>query len=280
MEVKAADVKALRVRTGAGMMDCKKAIIEAGGDSEKAEKILRELGLAAADKRSGKAANEGRVFTKVTDTAAGLLELSCETDFVARNADFNEAGEKMLSTVIEKKLHEADESLNSMVDDLRSSIKENISLKRFDTIAIEQTDVTTEYIHGEGKIGVLVKLRTDSAATVANERVKEFAFDCALHVAAYNPLFLDRNSVDSSYMEEQQAIFKKQAESLDKPEKVLEGIAKGKLNKHLGEVVLLEQGFVKEEKTKVADVAKRIAKEVGGTIEVTDYRYFRVGDDV
>ena len=279
MDVKAADVKALRERTGAGMMDCKKAIIEAGGDSEKAEKILRELGLAAAAKRSGKAANEGRVFTKVRDADAGLLELSCETDFVARNEDFNNAGANMLQVVLDKSLKQADDEINHLVDDLRSAIKENISLKRFDTLPVGENDLVVDYIHGEGKIGVLVKLTTDSAQTASNDQVKEFAFDCALHVAAFNPVFLNRDSVDPKYLEEQQAIFKKQAESLDKPEKVLEGIAKGKLNKHLGDVVFVEQGFVKEEKTKVADVAKRIAKEVGGTIEIAEYKYFRVGDD-
>jgi len=261
------------------MMDCKKALIEANGDFAQAEKILRELGLAAADKRSGKAANEGRIFTKVGEKLAGILEFSCETDFVARNEEFIEAGEKMLDIVIEKELSEPTEEIQTVVDDTRSSIKENISLKRFDTMAVGPNDVVAEYVHGEGKIGVLVKVTVDKPELKQNESVREFAFDMALHVAAYNPGFLTRDAVDSGYLAEQEAIFKKQAESLDKPEKVLQGIIKGKLNKHLGEVVLVEQGFVKEEKTKVADFAKKVGSEAGGTVTVSDYRYYRVGED-
>lgn len=279
MEIKATEVKALRERTGAGMMDCKKALIEAGGDFDKAEKHLKELGLAAADKRNSKAANEGRVYSGVTADRAGLLELSCETDFVARNADFIAAGEEMIKMVLAKGLSEADDELKAQVDELRASIKENINLKRFETIPVGPNDVVADYIHGEGKIGVLVKITADSADAVSNEAVKQLAFDCALHVAAYNPRFLSRDTVDASYVEEQETIFKKQTEGMDKPEQVLEGIVKGKLNKHLGEIVFLEQGFVKEEKTKVADVLKQVGKEAGATLTLSDYRYYRVGDD-
>jgi len=260
-------------------MDCKKALLEAKGDFGQAEQILKELGLAAAAKRSGKAANEGRVFTKVGKNLAGMLELSCETDFVARNAEFIEAGEQMLAVVIDQDLTEPNDEVNAIVDDTRGSIKENISLKRFDTIEVGGNDVVVDYVHGEGKIGVLVKVTVDKPELTDNPSVKEFAFDLALHVAAYNPAYLSRDSVDATYMAEQEAIFRKQAEGLDKPEKVIEGITKGKLNKHLSEVVLLEQGFVKEEKTKVADMTKRIGKEAGATIVVADYRYYRVGDD-
>jgi elongation factor Ts len=279
VEIKATDVKALREKTGAGMMDCKKALIQTGGDFAGAVTILKELGLAAAAKRSGKAANEGRIFSAVSGNRAGLLELSCETDFVSRNTDFIAAGEKMALTVVSKGLTEADDEVQSMVDDLRSSIKENINLKRFETIEFDDRSVVVDYLHGEGKIGVLVQVKTNDPSIAANEKVKEFAFDCALHVAAYNPTFLNRDMVDAAYLAEQEAIFRKQAEGLDKPANVIDGIIKGKLNKHLGEVVFLEQGFVKEEKTKVSDMAKRIGKEVGGTIEVSGYRYYRVGEE-
>ena len=279
MDIKATDVKALREKTGAGMMDCKKALVETGGDAAKAEKILKELGLAAAAKRSGKAANEGRIFSAVGSDRAGLLEFSSETDFVARNEEFIETGKQVLSIVIESGLTEANDEVNAVVDTLKSRIKENIILRRFQTLDIGPTDVVVDYIHGDGKIGVLVKLATDSEATASNETVQEFAFDCALHVAAYNPAFVSRDDVEESYISEQESIFRKQAESMDKPAKVIEGIIKGKLNKHLAEVVFVDQGFVKEEKTKVADVAKRISKEVGGTVSVSEYQYYRVGED-
>ncbi len=277
MEIKATVVKSLRERTGAGMMDCKKALIQAAGDFDKAEKLLKELGLAAAAKRSGKAANEGRIFTRVDEKRAAILELSCETDFVARNKDFVEAGERILDLVIRKGLTAPDGEIGEIVDEMRSSIKENIGLKRFETLEIGENDLVVDYVHGEGKIGVLVRITVDKTELTKDERVRDFAFDTALHVAAFNPAYLTRGDVDPAYLSEQEAIFRKQAESLDKPEKVIEGIIKGKLNKHLGEVVLVEQGFVKEEKTKLGDVAAKTGKAVGGKLEVADFRYYRVG---
>ena len=279
MEIKAADVKRLRDKTGAGMLDCKKALNEANGDFAEAEKKLKEMGLAAAAKRSGRATNEGRIFTRVGEKKAAILELACETDFVARNADFIELGKNLLETIIEKDLEEVNDELNEMVKDTISTIKENMTLKRFRTLEIGGNELVSEYVHGEGAIGVLVKIKADSAETLAKEQVKQFAFDTALHIAAFNPLYLDQDSVDDQYRKDQEAIFRKQAESLGKPEKVMEGIIKGKLKKHFSEICLLDQGFVKEEKTSVAKVMKNIAKEVGGELSITDFAYFRVGED-
>ncbi len=279
MDIKASEVKALRDKTGAGMLDCKKALIEAEGNEAKAEKLLKEMGLAAAEKRSGKSANEGRVFSKVESNRAGLLELSCETDFVARSDDFIEAGKKSLDLVVEQGLTEPSDELNSIIDDVKSKIKENLGLKRFKTMEIGDNELVKDYIHGEGRIGVLVKISAGNAETLKSEKVNELAFDLALHVAAYNPAFLSRDKVDPDYVTEQESIFAKQAESLNKPENVTQGIVKGKLNKHLKEVVFLEQGFVKEEKSSVSDVVKKVASEVDDTINIADYVYFRVGED-
>ncbi len=279
MEIKAADVKRLRDKTGAGMLDCKKALNEADGDFAEAEKKLKEMGLAAAAKRSGRATEEGRVFTKVGKERATVLELACETDFVARNADFIKLGEKMAELIIEKGLTEPTDELHEMVKDTISTIKENMALKRLRTIEIGEDEMVSEYIHGEGSIGVLVKLKGDSASTLENDAVKQFAFDTALHIAAFNPLYLDQAHVDEKYKEEQEAIFRTQAENLGKPEKVLEGIVKGKLNKHFSEVCLLDQGFVKEEKQSLEKYMKNIAKEAGGELSITDFAYFRVGED-
>jgi elongation factor Ts len=279
VEIKAADVKRLRDKTGAGMLDCKKALNEAGGDFAEAEKKLKEMGLAAAAKRSGRATEEGRIFTKVGEKTAAILELACETDFVARNADFIKLGEKLLDTIIEKNKSEIDDELNEMVKDTISTIKENMTLKRFSTLKIGENELIREYVHGEGAIGVLVKLKAESAETLQKDEVKQFAFDTALHIAAFNPLYLDRESVDKSYLEEQEAIFRKQAENLGKPEKVLEGIVKGKLNKHFSEICLLDQGFVKEEKQSVEKMMKSIAKEAGGDLTISNFAYYRVGEE-
>lgn len=279
MDIKAADVKKLREKTGAGMIDCKKALTEANGDFEKAEKYLKELGLAAAAKRSGRATNEGRIFTKVDDTMAAAVEISCETDFVARNKDFIALGNDIASTIIEKGLSEKTDELDEKVKAAISTIKENMSLKRFTTLSIGENEMVKDYIHGEGSIGVLVKLKGDSAETIKNEAVQEFAFDCALHIAAFNPQFLDREQIDEKYKADQEAIFRKQAENLGKPEKVIDGIIKGKMNKHFSEICLLDQGFVKDDKTSVAKKMKEVAKQAGGTLELIDFVYYKVGDE-
>jgi elongation factor Ts len=279
LDIKASDVKALREKTGAGMLDCKNALVEAGGDFQKAEKKLKELGLAAAAKRSGKAANEGRVFAKVAEGCAALVEISCETDFVARNQEFIDVGEKVTAIVAEKRLNAPTVELNDLVDDLKSRIKENMTLKRLKSIDVSDNELVADYIHGEGQIGVLVKAKVDDDKLRSNDEVKSFVFDCALHIAAYNPMYLSKEDVEADYIKEQEEVFTKQAESLGKPENVVAGIVKGKLNKHLSEIVMLEQGFVKEEKKKVSEIMKEVGKKAGGVVELTDFAYFRVGQD-
>lgn len=279
MEVKAADVKALRAKTGAGMLDCKNALVESNGDFARAEKKLKELGLAAASKRSGRATNEGRIFSRIDSGRAGLLELACETDFVARNTDFIKMGTDMLEIVVTQNLSESTHEIQEMVTDAIGKIKENITLRRFTTMQQDDNTLIVDYIHGEGKIGVLVKLKGDKIV-LDNPIVKEFAFDCALHIAAYNPLYLTKDLVDPGYISEQEEIFAKQAAGLNKPENVVAGIVKGKLNKHLSEIVMLDQAFVKDEKRKVADVLKDTAKQVEGAIEIADFKYYRIGEEI
>jgi elongation factor Ts len=285
VDVKASDVKALREKTGAGMLDCKKALVEAGGDIDKAVKKLKELGLAAAAKRSGRATNEGRVFSLIYSSPgsgikkAGILELSCETDFVARNSDFIALGNKMVTSVIEKELSAGAPELETMLQEAISTIKENMSIRRFETIEIGKNELVLDYIHGEGRIGVLVKIAVENESYLTDDRVKAFAFDCALHIAAFNPGYLSRDTVDKNYIDEQEAIFQKQAENLDKPEKVIVGIVKGKLNKHLAGICLLDQPFVKDEKLSVKKVSENLSKECGGSITISDYKYYRVGEE-
>jgi len=281
VEIKASDVKKLRERTGAGMMDCKKALTEAGGDSAKAEKILKELGLAAAAKRGGRATNEGRVFTHVTDDKAGILEVSCETDFVARNQDFADLGKRIVSGMVETGKAATDSSFNDMVQEAITTIKENMAIRRGEVLEVAGDELVCDYIHGEsGRIGVLVKVKLDKPELKKNEAVKAFAFDVALHVAAFRPTFLSIDSADPTYVTEQEEIFAAQAKALGKPENVTKGIAAGKLKKHLGEICLVDQGFVKDEKRTVAQVAKDLGKEAGGSVEVAGFVYYMVGEEV
>ena len=276
--VKAADVKKLRDKTGAGMLDCKNALAQAEGDFAQAEKILKEMGMATAAKRSGRATNEGRIFTQIGEKRAVLLELACETDFVARNKDFIALGEDLASTIVEKDLTEKTEELEEKVKEAIGRIKENMHLKRFTGFSIGTQELVRDYIHGEGNIGVLVKLSGDSREVLQHEAVQRFALDCAMHIAAFNPQYLNRDNVDSVYQQEQEAIFRKQAENLDKPAHVIDGIVKGKMNKHFSEVCFLEQGFVKDEKQSVAQMAKNVGKEAGGEINIENFYYYKVGE--
>lgn len=281
MEIKATDIKALREKTGAGMMDCKKALTEANGDFAGAEKLLREWGLAGVEKRSGRATNEGRVFIAEGNGKIAVVEIACETDFVARNTDFIAFGGKLATLVLEKGEAPAAQ-LEEMVRDIASVIKENITLKRAFIVKAGADEYLHSYIHGEGKVGVVVKAKADKPAAFGNDAVKAFVHDIALHIAAFNPMFLDQSKPDASWIALQEEIFAKQVE-LDekmksKPANVVQGILKGKLRKLMSEVCLLDQGFVKDEKMSVAAAMAAVGKEAGCTLSLVEYWYVRVGE--
>ncbi len=277
--VSPADVKKLRDKTLAGMLDCKKALIEAEGDFAKAEKILKEKGLASADKRSGRSTNAGAVFTAVAGNTAAAVELNCETDFVAKNAVFSESGRKIAAVVAEKGYNAMNEELEGMVKEAIAVLKENMSLKRIKTMEVSDKDQVVDYLHNGGQIGVMVKLSCDSPETAQKEEVKTLGMDLALHAAAFNPAFLNRDKVDPSYLKEQEDIFKAQAANMDKPEKVIAGIVKGKLNKHLSQICFVDQAFVKNDKISVKQAIAETEKAAGGKIELGDYIYMLVGDE-
>jgi elongation factor Ts len=281
MEIKASDIKNLRERTGAGMMDCKKALTEAQGDFAGAEKLLREWGMAGVEKRAGRATNEGRVFVAETEGAIAAVEIDCETDFVARNVDFIKTGNKVAQKALELKATEPTEELQTMVKEIASIIKENITLNRVVYMAADKNEYLHSYIHGEGKICVIIKARAQSPEAFQNDQVKAFVHDIALHVAAFNPMFLDQSQPDPLWLNEQKEIFSKQVE-LDekmkgKPEKVLEGILQGKIRKLMSEVCLKDQGFVRDEKMSVSTALSSVKKETGCDFDIVDFAYIRVG---
>ncbi|MDR1894896.1 MAG: translation elongation factor Ts [Spirochaetales bacterium] len=280
MEIKASDVKILREKTGAGLLDCKNALAKANGDFKQAEKFLKEQGLAAAAKRAGRATNEGRIFIAEKDHGAAIIELSCETDFVAMNQNFLQTGEALVNLAAENKLSGPTPELELKVQETIAIIKENMSLRRLAYLPKGPGEVLSVYIHGAGKIGVIVKLKADKNELFDNPGVKEFVLDIALHTAAYNPLFLSRETVPQDYLKEQEEIFTVQAEKIDKPDNVKKGIIQGKINKHLGEICLLEQAFVKDEKQSVAKVLAALNKEIGGKIEITGFVFYRLGENL
>ena len=282
-EISAAEVKRLREKTGAGMMECKNALVSTEGDFAKAEKLLKEKGLAALEKRSDRATNEGKVFVKIKDdgTAAVLVELSSETDFVARNPEFVELGGKIAGIALEKGYTEPNEELAGMITDLATKIRENMSLKRLKLVKAGANEYLSSYIHGDGNIGIVVKCSSDKPEIFGDEEVKAFVFSPALHIAAFNPFALDKSKIDSGYLGEQEEIFRKQMEKDEKlkgkPANVLEGILKGKISKHLAEICFLDQGYVKDEKLTVAQAIAECTKKTGAKFEIVEYVYFKVG---
>ena len=280
MAVTPQDVKKLRDKTGAGMLDCKNALVQSGGDFAAAERILKEQGLASADKRVGRATNNGAVFVSLAAGKAAMAELTCETDFVAKNELFRGTGEKIAAAVAAQGNAEKTDALETMVKEAIAVIKENMVLGRIVYWTVADNEVVVDYAHNGGTIGTMVKLTCDSPATAAKEEVKALAFDLALHAAAFSPSYLNRSAVDPAYLKEQEGIFTTQANNMgDKPEKVIQGIVQGKLNKHLAQICFVDQGFVKEDKKSVGQIISEIAKAVGGSVELTDYSYIAVGQE-
>ena len=281
MAISASDVKKLRDLTGAGMMDCKKALTQADGDFAGAEKILKEMGLAAVAKRQDRATENGRVFVKVANGKAVLLSLSCETDFVAKNADFAKLGDDMCSLILEKGYTEPNAELQSMVDGLIAIIKENMHLVKFSVYDVPADSKAYDYLHGEGNVAVLVVLKSDKVEAFTSDAVNELGHDLALHAAAYKPQYLSDKVVDKAFEAEQLDIFQKQVagdEKLaNKPEKVREGIVRGKLGKLYKEICFLDQAFVKDDTKSVSQALAEAGKSVGATLELTAYGVYQAG---
>ncbi|MDR0689681.1 MAG: translation elongation factor Ts [Spirochaetaceae bacterium] len=281
MEISAVDVKKLREKTGAGIMECKNALASTEGDFAKAEKLLKEKGLAAVEKRAGRATNEGKIFIKIKNDTAALVELASETDFVARNPEFIALGGNIAERILEKGYTDLNDELTGMVGDLATKIRENMNLKRIRVVKAAANEYLTQYIHGDGAIGVVVKMGADKGEIYTNEDAKAFAFTLALHIAAFNPLALDKGKVDPVFLKEQEDIFRKQLEGDEKltgkPPQVLDNILKGKVNKYLADICLLDQGYVKDEKITVAQALADYGKQLGAKLTVNDFVYFKVG---
>ena len=277
MDVSAADVKRLREKTGAGMMDCKNALVKSGGDIDKAVRLLKEQGLAAAARKSGRATGAGKIFIKMLPGKAVVLELDCETDFVVKNEMFQKLGTALVDMVAAQNLAAKTDAMELMVKEAIGTIKENMALARFTTVAAGADETLVDYVH-EDRIGVVVKAKLSDPKLAADPAVKQTLFECALHLAAFAPQFLSREKVPAEWLKDQESIFQEQVKAMDKPANVLQGIVKGKVNKLLAEVCFLEQPFVKDEKRKVAKVLEDLGKQVGGTVAAVDFVYFKVGE--
>ena len=276
MAITAADVKALREKTGAGMMECKKALTECNGDIAEAEKSLKEKGLAAMAKRSERATSEGRLFIRQDGNKIAVIELTCETDFVAKNADFIAVGEKMLDVTLAKGYTKVEAEHEEILEPLKVSIRENMKVAKVEVFDVPATSSSAYYVHFDGKMGAGVIVDGSTA-----DSVKTFAKDCCLHIAAFTPSYTSKKDVPQSYIDEQKEIFKAQMDQDEKmagkPENVKEGILQGKINKHLAEICFEDQMFVKDDKKTVTAKLAETGKEVGATLSFAVAKLFVLG---
>ncbi|RXM58635.1 translation elongation factor Ts [Clostridium tetani] len=282
-------VKELREITGAGMMDCKKALTETNGDTEKAVEVLREKGLAAAAKKSGRIAAEGLVKTYIAEDKknASIVEVNCETDFVAANEEFkglvaniakqaaNTKAEDVDSFVEEKYIGSEEGTIKDAVTALVAKLGENMSVRRFKQLSVEN-GIIESYIHGDGKIGVLVELECEKESEVLSEVAK----DVAMQVAAVNPPFLDRTFVDEETLDKEREIYRVQALNEGKPEKIVDKMVEGRIQKYYKENCLVEQVWVRNSDYTIDKYVKEKSKEVGADIKVANFVRFEKGEGI
>lgn len=277
----------LRAKTGAGMMDCKKALTESGGDMEQAIDLLRKKGLSAAAKKSGRVAAEGMIAAAGNGRCGALVEVNSETDFVAKNEAFQKFATGVVEVVLEQQPADVEALKNldfpgtgrNVADELThqiATIGENMNIRRFARLE-SVSGVTASYIHGAGKIGVLVQLDTDQAD---NPKIAETAKMLAMHVAAASPQYLNRDEVPADVIEREKDIMRAKALESGKPENIVEKIIEGQINKFFGETCLLEQVYVVDTDQKVGKVVDALAREVGGKVTLSAYERFQLGEGI
>ncbi len=277
MSFTASDVKKLRETTGAGMMDCKKALSENNGDMDAAVDFLRKKGLAAAQKKQGRVAAEGAVATLVEGNTGVLVEVNCETDFVSKGDDFKGFANEVANFILKEKpsdIAALKTSKGSEVNELTLKVGEKIDIRRFETI---KTDgAIGSYNHG-GRIGVLVELK---GADASNAQVQELLKDLSMHVAAAAPKFLSSDDIDEEFKKKEAEIYAAQLKEEGKPENMIEKIVQGKLKKLSSEVCLLEQKFVKDPDLTVGKLVDKVAKEVGSELTVASFKVLNLGEGI
>ena len=285
-EITASLVKELREMTGAGMMECKKALVEAEGEIEKAVDVLRTRGLAAVAKKAGRATNEGTVMAVVSDDAktGAVIELNCETDFVSMNEKFKAYAERIAKAALAAKPADVEElkaveyegeTVEAIVTDAIHVMGENTQVAR---VAVVEADAVSSYIHMGGKIGVLVTFAVEGIDPTNPEFVT-YGHDIAMQVAAVNPIAANRDAVAPEVVEHEKAIYIAQAAESGKPENIQEKMATGRLEKFFKEQCLTEQAFVKDSDKTVAQYTDEVAKKLGGTIAVTGFVRFALGGE-
>lgn len=289
-EITAALVKELREKTGVGMMDCKKALTENDGDLETAVDWLRKEGLAAAAKKAGRVAAEGLIGLASDDAHGAVVEINAETDFVARNETFQDfvttvaeialEGAANIDEISLKNYPGGAETVAEHTTNLVATIGENIAFRRCAKVDVKE-GLVASYMHNPltpnlGRIGVLVGLESSAD----KEKLSKFGKQLAMHIAATNPLALNRESVDPELLERERNVLLEQARSSGRPEEIINKMVDGRLRKFYEENCLLEQTFVIDNETKVSQAIENLAKDAGANIKVTDYVRFALGEGV
>jgi elongation factor Ts len=284
-------VKTLREKTGAGMMDVRNALAEAGGDMEKATEILRQKGIASADKKGGRTTSEGLVNAKVSaDGKSGVLvEINSETDFVARNENFVAMVNTLTDFTMDSSAQDIDALLketigSGTVDDfVRENIgviKENLTFRRFARLSVNGAGQVNTYIHTGGKIGVLLVLGAASDAAVGTDAFKQLAKDLTLHIASAAPEFVQTSDIPGNVIEDEKRIEMGKEDLANKPEEMRAKIVEGRVQKLLAQRVLLEQPFVKDPSKTIAALLKDVSAQAGSDVSVQSFARFVLGEGV
>lgn len=288
MAYSATDVKNLREQTGAGMMDCKKALDETTGDFQKAVDYLRAKGLAAAAKKQSRIAAEGLISAVVKGKLAALVEVNCETDFVAKNDSFQAFLTTAANLAVDGKISTTEALMNTKtptgltvkdaVSELTIKIGEKIDLRRMELMTLDGHGMIGSYVHS-GKIGVLCKVETDKDVS-GNEAFKDLVKDLCMQIAAANPQFLNASEIDEGFKAREAEVYAAQLKEQGKAEAMIPNIVKGKLNKLASDVCLYEQSFVKDPDTTVGKLIESVGKTVGASVKVTKFVKFNLGEGI
>lgn len=289
-EITATMVKELRECTGAGMMECKKALSEAEGSLDKAIDILRTRGLAALAKKAGRATNEGTIAAYVSDNSkvGVLVEVNSETDFVGRNEEFTSFAAEVAEHIAQESPADITELLSQTIasrgitveqlfGEKVSKLGENMGIARFVREEIEGEGSVASYIHGGGRLGVLVVVSHTKPETADNAEFKGFARDVAMQVAAASPYFVRREDASQETIDHEMSIYKAQAAESGKPEAIQEKMAQGRMEKFFKEVALVEQAFVKNPDISVNEYAKQVGKAIGDELQIVSFTRFVLG---
>jgi len=288
MAVTAALVKELRELTGAGMVDCKKVLVEADGNLEKAIELLREKGLSAAAKKAGRVASEGLAYAHINDNTGVIVEVNSETDFVAKNQEFVTYVEQVASQVVGSNSKTVEELLNEKwnadtsltVEEALSHkisvIGEKLTIRRFEKFVKSENGVLVSYIHGGGKVAVMLEL----ISSITNDTLLEAGRNICMQIAAMSPKFVNRDEVSPDFIEKEKEILTQQALGEGKPANIVEKMIVGRLNKSLKEMCLVDQEYVKDGDMTVQQYVESIGKEIGTDVSIKRFVRFETGEGI